>query len=491
MADLAGELLEPDVVQSMDEPPTEFEAEYRFPRGRRPYVHQVEAWRTLLASEPHSVVVTSGTGSGKTECFLVPILNDLASSSRARPFDPGVSALFLYPLNGLINSQRQRLAAWTAGLGGKGRFCLYNGSTPEEVPSARQAQASQQVLSRKLLRESPPPILVTNASMLEYMLVRSVDQPILQASQGKLRWVVLDEIHTYLGTQAAELALLLRRVLLAFGVDPRSVRFVATSATVGADDSNTREALRDFFRDLTGGNADRIRLIGGVRTPAPLAMAPMGLKIEPLLEAVRAQEEIPYDALASVRELRGLRDLLASDGMGLRDVRKHLGIAESVPVEDLLGLLDAAARARRGEESFLPLRGHFLHRTQPGMWACANSLCKGRADNLADEKWLFGAVFLERRTHCKHCDSVVFEIANCRDCGLPALMCEESRSAEGGWTLCAFRFDDDAADEDGDLEALEGDEESLEAAQVTTGGQAVFRRLIVGPAAGGDCPVFC
>jgi len=485
MSDLAGELLKPDLVRSMDAPPAEFRKEYRFPKTRRPYVHQVETWRTLLAPGPRSVVVTSGTGSGKTECFLVPILNDLASSDRARPFDPGVRALFLYPLNALINSQRQRLAAWTAGLGGKARFCLYNGNTPDEVPSWKQAQAPQQVLSRKLLRESPPPILVTNASMLEYMLVRSVDQPILQASQGKLRWVVLDEIHTYLGTQAAELALLLRRVLLAFGVDPRSVRFVATSATVGVDDSDTREALRDFFGDLTGGSAGRVRVIGGARAPAPLATPPNGLDLDSLLDAVRAREEIPYDTLASVRELRSLRDLLVADGMGLRDVRKHLGIAESVPVEDPLGLLDAGARARRGKESFLPLRGHFLHRTQPGMWACANSRCKGRAGDLADETWSFGAVFLERRTHCKHCDSVVFEIANCRDCGVPALTCEESRSADGVWTLRASRFDDDDADDDDEFESLEGDEEAVDAADRARE-QPVFRRLIVGRVARGS-----
>ncbi len=358
MADLAGELLEPDLVRAMDESPAEL-GEYRFPRSRRPYVHQVAAWRTLLEREPRSVVVTSGTGSGKTECFLVPILNDLASSSRARPFDAGVRALFLYPLNALINSQRQRLAAWTAGLGGKAKFCLYNGNTPEEVPSWKQAQIPQEVLSRKVLRESPPPVLVTNASMLEYMLVRSVDQPILQASQGKLRWVVLDEIHTYLGSQAAELALLLRRVLLAFGVDPLGVRFVATSATVGADDPDTRDALREFFGDLTGGSAGRVRVVGGERAPAPLATASNGTALASLLDAVRAREGIPYDTLASVEALRTLRDLLASDGMGLRDIRRHLGFDESVAAEDVLGLLDAGCRAQNGDEWFLPLRGHF------------------------------------------------------------------------------------------------------------------------------------
>ena len=72
--------------------------------------------------------------------------------------------------------------------------------------------------------------------MLEYMLVRQEDRPILDQSQGLLRWVVLDEAHTYLGSQAAETALLLRRVMHSFGVSPESVRFVATSATIGSED---------------------------------------------------------------------------------------------------------------------------------------------------------------------------------------------------------------------------------------------------------------
>jgi ATP-dependent helicase YprA (DUF1998 family) len=67
------------------------------------------------------------------------------------------------------------------------------------------------VIDREALRAAPPPMLVTNATMLEYMLVRAQDAPILDASKGKLQWIVLDEAHTYIGSQAAELALLLRR----------------------------------------------------------------------------------------------------------------------------------------------------------------------------------------------------------------------------------------------------------------------------------------
>lgn len=69
------------------------------------------------------------------------------------------------------------------------------------------------MLTREELRLNPSPILVTNGTMLEYMMVRQIDAPILQKSQGKLRWIVLDEAHSYMGSQAAELAMQLRRVL--------------------------------------------------------------------------------------------------------------------------------------------------------------------------------------------------------------------------------------------------------------------------------------
>lgn len=118
------------------------------------------------------------------------------------------------------------------------RYCLYNGNTENLHASVKSEQAKRpnEVLSREKMREEPAPILVTNGTMLEYMMVRQVDAPIIQQSkaQKSLRWIVLDEAHTYVGSQAAELALQLRRVMTAFGVTPDDVRFVATSATIAA-----------------------------------------------------------------------------------------------------------------------------------------------------------------------------------------------------------------------------------------------------------------
>ena len=193
---VSGHLLERSLLEAMNKPPTELK-DYAFRKDWHPYQHQYQAWLKLSESKPQSIVITSGTGSGKTECFMVPVLNDLVRQYELQK-QPliGVQALFIYPLNALINSQRDRLRAWTHDFGNGVRFCLYNGNTEETIRSAKQAETPNEILSRTLLRNEPPPLLVTNSTMLEYMLVRQVDAPILQKSQGKLRWIVLDEAHT-------------------------------------------------------------------------------------------------------------------------------------------------------------------------------------------------------------------------------------------------------------------------------------------------------
>ena len=199
----AGSLLHADLVVALDGLPAAHD--YRFPRARKPFLHQAEAWRLLAEPEPQSVLVTSGTGSGKTECFLFPILSDLVAQAQGRrePLE-GVQAIMLYPLNALIESQRERLSAWTQPFGGKVRYCLYNGDLPRAAKESERRRTPEEVVDRERLRANPPPLLVTNITMLEYMLVRAEDRPLIEASQGKLKWIVLDEAHSLVGAAAAE-----------------------------------------------------------------------------------------------------------------------------------------------------------------------------------------------------------------------------------------------------------------------------------------------
>jgi DEAD/DEAH box helicase domain-containing protein len=437
--------------KSMDAPPAHL-ADYRFPADRRPFVHQLAAWRALQEQDCRSVLVHTGTASGKTECFLVPVLNDLAKELRtnAGPL-VGVRALMLYPLNALIESQRERLDAWTHAFGDRLRYGLYNGMTPEERQSQEQLRTPNWVQSRKGLRASPPPILVTNATMLEYMLVRAADRPLLEQSKGQLRWVILDEAHTYLGSAAAEISLLLRRVMAAFQVDPKNVRFIATSATVG---SASDQELREYLASLAGAPVENVNVIGGRRIAPPIpaqlasgqASLPTGGALRKMTPAQR------FEALAAVPAVRDVRAALVgpeSNHLGLEQIANLLGLRNQQ--QEALEVVDCCSTATLsdGDEALLPTRAHLFLRTQAGLWACCNPTCPGKTDTpLARSDWPFGKLLLAPVERCDACSGLVFELIQCSDCGSSYLYAQEVE----GTRLVAKAF------EGLDQEAPEGDE---------------------------------
>lgn len=421
---LAPDLLSEALVKALDEAEKgEKERPNRFPKDRHPYTHQRDAWRALTEEMPRSVLVTSGTGSGKTECFLVPILDSLVrQSTQKASLLTGVQALMLYPLNALINNQRDRLSAWTRGFGGKIRYCLYNGQTPMSAPASRTRERPEEVHDRRSLRANPPPVLLTNTTMLEYMLVRSEDQPILRASRGKLRWIVIDEAHTYLGSQAAELALLLRRVMVGFGVSPDELRFVATSATIGGGDA--AQDLRLFLADLAGVDPSRVAVIEGRRhVPAlPAKLAAGTDKLAPLEALGAATPPERFSMLARSTEARAIRSRM-TDRRAIRltelaDLWPGRAVAnDEERNSQALRLLDLMSSAKLDDETFLPLRGHIFHRTHGGVWACCNVGCPGRSGTALDvAAWPFGRLYYERRLTCD-CGSKVFELLLCGHCG--------------------------------------------------------------------------
>jgi len=446
MRDLEGNRLGKEVIDALDNPPMELREDYRFARHFHPYQHQLRSWDVLTDPNPQSLIITSGTGSGKTECFMVPILDHLMREAdrSGRPL-VGVRALFLYPLNALINSQRERLRAWTHQAGGRVRFCLYNGTTPEELPAAKKRAHPNVLMDRHDLRESPPPILVTNATMLEYMLVRTVDAPILEQSRGKLEWVVLDEAHTYVGSQAAEIALLIRRVLHAFGVGPEQVRFVATSATMGdpkkTGEQETGERLKEFLADVAGVDPSRVHLVAGERQVPPLP-APQRGSQQSLDQLCALDPDVPireahphrHAALAAHQTAWAVRHLFLDAETGGTHVARLSDVCRTIAPKadpqdpgvqaEALHWLDLLQGTRDNDEAktpFLPLRAHLFHQTLSGLWACADPHCPDRPETLQDPDWPFGQLYLEPRKHCT-CGAPVYELAACDDCGAPLLL---------------------------------------------------------------------
>lgn len=437
LGDLEGSVLEPELVEALDGA-----GDFAFKREMHPYRHQLDAWEVLGTKDPQSLIVTSGTGSGKTECFMIPILDHLVRLKRELGRLVGVRALFLYPLNALINNQRNRLRAWTEPFGGDIRFCLYNGNTPERPDRSRvQRESPSEVLDREHLRSQAPPILVTNATMLEYMLVRTQDAPILEQSHGKLEWIVLDEAHTYIGSQAAEISLLLRRVMHAFGVSADRVRFVATSATIGDPEGTAGQQLREFLADLAGVDMGQVHLVAGERAIPQLPEVQVGeagtlSHLEAIDQGI-AVSSARFEHLAShplARCIRG-RFTEASDGATVARLSQVCqvihGPKENYSLEEQqegLRWLDllSGTRKEEGGEAFLPLRGHLFHQTLSGIWACADKGCSLKEGTVLDHPaWPFGTVYLEPRKHCS-CGSLACEVVSCDDCGEVYLIAGEN-----------------------------------------------------------------
>lgn len=467
LASLRGNLLSEEIVDALTKSE---DPNYKFSEDIRPYKHQLCSWRTLLEVSPQSVVITTGTGSGKTECFMVPILQDLLNESQ-KTSSPlvGVRALFLYPLNALINSQRERLHAWTKPFGKNIRFCLYNGNTPEKMIGTgarrKQAELPNQVLSRDLLRKEPAPILMTNATMLEYMLVRQVDSPILEKSResGSLRWIVLDEAHTYIGSQAAELSLLLRRVVEAFGKRAEEIRFVATSATIAGPEAQSR--LRTYLADLAGVSESQVVVIGG-RRRVPV-LNDHGGSSERSLDDIRAIDsgltvsEQRFTALANSKTSRALRDKVVQSDKPqtvddlVQSVTQFLSSKKTSQQQDeVIQWLDlmSSTKADENAEPFIKLRMHLFQRMLHGLWGCVDPSCKCKSETLQD--WPYGNVYLTQRSQCE-CGAPVYEVAFCDECKQPHLIAEDIN----GLLQQASQY---SGDEFSLLEDVEDDESSAE-----------------------------
>lgn len=417
--DLGGDLLHSDLVDALD-----CAEKKPLHRDCHPYVHQVDAWR--LVQSGRSCLVSSGTGSGKTECFMLPILDDLLRDS-AQGKLVGVRAIIIYPLNALIESQRERLSDWTnaGALSERVTFALYNGLTPETPREVdRGCLSAAELGDRRTIRQTPPAILVTNVTMLEYLLLRAQDRNILEQSRGLLRWIVLDEAHSYIGAQAAEMTLLLRRVRAAFGVSEKQVRLIATSATI-SEGERTKDKLERFVSALAGVGKDCVRVIEGKSVdptlPAPGADVPLDT------EAILALESSAlWEYLAPHPRIQKLIREMSKRGVALQEVATILyGLGNSSYCAQAQAVLDAAAQARHPTDnvSLLPWRAHVFHRALGGFWACVDQNCSNRDPELAakNSDWKFGAVWFTQRDRCE-CGAPVFELYVCRECRKPCLI---------------------------------------------------------------------
>ena len=455
--------------------------------------HQAEALKHSFVSgagKGRNVVVTSGTGSGKTESFLLPVLVRIveealgyeadppvdawwdgsppkwrpARSNTKRP--PAVRSLILYPTNALVEDQITRLRRAIRFLAAADEragiwFGRYTGSTqgsgdlpspgtgPAKVQEAAQelkamvhefdrlkgteagtedllAQFSDpragEMVTRWDMIAAPPDILVTNYSMLNAMLMRDLEEPLIEATskwiaQGGVFNLVVDELHLYRGTAGSEVAMIIRNLLNRLGLtaDSPQLRIVATSASLVSDDQSL-EYLESFFgvdRSSFFVTAGQPRTLNST-LPIPLKsfkksyqQASTPLEMASLVDAF----DLPANlAEACKEEGRYRATRVSSLGRRLFD---EVDADESATV----GVLEAL-QAVEGLDKTISFRSHMFARTMRGVWACTNPECPevdverpalgvGKLYGIPTSTCLCGARALEL-LYCFECGDVSF-----------------------------------------------------------------------------------
>lgn len=228
---------------------------------RKLYLHQERAIRK--AHGGRNYIVVTGTGSGKTECFLLPILNDILDEFEREGPSAGIRAILLYPMNALANDQLKRLRELLAGT--DITFGRYTGETEQSLGDAKEKWSKEnpgktrlpnELISREEMQKNPPNILLTNYSMLEYMLLRPSDAKLFgHAFGGHWRHLSIDEAHVYSGALGSEIALLIRRLKARVESEigrSLALHCYATSATIGSDSEEDLSKIAKFAGDLFG-----------------------------------------------------------------------------------------------------------------------------------------------------------------------------------------------------------------------------------------------
>ncbi|MFO3795943.1 MAG: helicase-related protein, partial [Anaerolineales bacterium] len=435
----------------------------------------------------------------KTEAFLYPILLHLYQEFKAGQLGPGVRALILYPMNALANDQRERLREICTLLQ-KARspfrftFGQYIGETPEdENDSQRHARdhlterdrqgysvvengrvVHGELVLRSEMRRTPPHILLTNYSMLEYLLLRPDDSPLFD--NGRARWwtfLVLDEAHQYRGSHGIEMAMLLRRLKQRLREGGRSEPFrcIATSATLGGGESD-KAAVAQFASSLFGEEFREENVILGETVPVP-APGPERLAFEDyqlLKEILQEQSTQNRNQLDGVARKAGvllpgdeelaktvgrllqqdsrattLRRLIAGKPAEIREIADQvfddLPEGERVPaLADLVELLVKAKDPSTGA-SLLSARYHLFLRSLEGAFVSL---------------WPEKKVFLDRKSIGEQ--GAAFEVALCRECGQHYFVAQ--KDFRGGKIQEAIRDPNDVNFGATFLRPIESDEEA-------------------------------
>lgn len=312
-----------------------------------PYIHQLQAFRQLSMAgghNPEPTLLTTGTGSGKTECFLYPIL-DYCYHCNQYEHHTGVKVIIMYPMNALASDQAKRIAEtiWNdPRLKGKVTAGLFVGEGVNGKDYPRVMGKDHIIENRDAILDTVPDILLTNFKMLDYGLMRqrfmSLWKGNIDTEEKALRFIVLDELHTYDGAQGTDVANLLRRLKLKLDIPKGQLCPIGTSATIGSG-PDSKSLLCEYATNVFGEQFHEDNVIEEHRIPVGEYITPtiMNMPDSALIKecAFKSTDSVdsyiqrlcriwlknasatPVEAGQTLRKMQIISDLLSALGGGI------------------------------------------------------------------------------------------------------------------------------------------------------------------------------
>ena len=397
--------------------------------------HQQEAIERISSGK--NAIVATGTGSGKTESFLIPI-TDYCLKNRI----PGVKALIIYPMNALANDQYERMRKLFDG--SQITFGMYTSATPFEAAKRPHEALANEMATREEIQKTPPDILLTNYAMLEYLLIRKEDRKIFR--DKTLRFLVMDEVHTYTGARGAEVAMLLRRLKEHALVSGSELVHIGTSATVVGTNEATKDIV-SFAGNFFGDKFDEESVIfekhkeptipsNMVSTKLP-DLAEGDLRVSPddsvgISELAKKVMDIDlgrnvfeelYEIFGNYRIAYHIEKILSERILSIEELAKE--IKSEVPerkntdlkqleMEIKAYLILGVAAMKDGKRKIRP-KIHLFIRGMNGLVKCMKC----------------GEIYSSGIENCPKCGSMTFPIEICRHCGKDFMRTEASSQVEG------------------------------------------------------------
>lgn len=522
-----------DKLENLDDAAKEIlntliEQQILFPK---PFAHQFEALKEIIINKKN-VVITTGTGSGKTESFLIPIISKLAIEAKNKPSNfknyNAVRSLILYPMNALVNDQLGRVRNFFGNdeivntvynwSGRPIRFARYTSRTlypgrrtkdkdiqkmpnfgkfyiqglmdkinDEDEETATNAKEiinilkkngkwpkkedlkewygksrwqdkdgnfiravtmdrDSELITRYEVQTNPPDLLITNYSMLEYMMLRPIERSIfdetakwLQENPDEKLIMVIDEAHLYRGAQGTEVSFLIRRFSTRLNINIDRIQFILTSASF-----NKPENAKSFAADLTGSHIDSYTVIQGnkdeMKSPSEISnndidiLSSMDVEkfysmdnqnekktiIKPLIEHLGGKyenslSETLYKCLKDFGPLHKLINKTMGNATSIEDLKLDFGNNDkSILAVTNLASLASYAKINENSPGLFPARIHGFFRGLSGLWICLNNNCSEISDE--EKNSIGGKLYSQPKDYCE-CGSSVLELFTCRSCG--------------------------------------------------------------------------